>query len=120
MGFAFVRDYVCASTFRGFRRVHVTTYGDQHGGVENAMGFLGDRDVIDFKGATVAISGFQYDGGAGMYVAVNGYHLGAIWDTAELFTPVYNGEFTDVFLRIERDKYDPERPKVYLFVKLAS
>ena len=124
MGFDFVREYVNAPTFRGFRRVYVTAFGDLYGAFETAMAFLGDRDVIDFKGATVTLSGFTYDGGQGIHVGVNGYHVGTIWPqnskNKEYFGDVFNGTITGVFLRIERDKWDPTRPVVNLFVGLPS
>lgn len=121
MGFDFVREYVNAPTFRGFKRMHVTAYGDQYGAMENALAFLGDLDVLDFKGATITLSGFEYDGGRGIYVGVNGYHLGTVWKSAgrndEFFDSLYDGSIAGVFLRLERDSADPERAWVRLFIK---
>lgn len=121
MGFAFIREYENAPTFRGFKRVHVTSYGDHYGAEDNAITFLADNDTVDFKGYVITLSGFEYDGGHGIYVAADGFHLGTIWPTAarnsDYFDAIYNGAISGVFLRIERED---SRPWVRLFVDLRQ
>ena len=126
----FERTYPSLSRFKGTKKLHVTTYGDIYHGMENAMQLLGDEDKIYSSGKEITLSGFKYENGTGIRVALDGTHLGVVWtgpEPAEAYSAAYSGSIEGVFVLIERDgAYNAEtkeiepRAKVSLFVKLPE
>ena len=123
----FERTYPSLNRFKGTKKLHVTTYGDADQGMENSLQLLGDDDKRYCSGTEITLTGFRYDNGTGIRVAVDGAHLGVVWPGTEpAYSAAYSGNISGVFVLIERDAaYNAEtgelepRAKVSLFVMLT-
>lgn len=117
----FERQYVNSATFRGYRRLWVTIFNDgQDDSEENAIALLGDAEAAHFPDRLITLRGITGPGyrGVNVYIDPELYPVGTIWERAnnnDLFPFLYDGQITDVFLRVEAGV---PRPYVYLFVKL--
>ena len=118
--FTFERQYANAPTFRGFKRMYVTIFNDYDESEANAIALLGDLDVANCTGRLITLRGVKGPNyrGVGVYIDPELFPVGTIWERGpnELFTALYNGQVSDVYLRIEAAT---PRPNVYLFVKKA-
>lgn len=127
------RTYPSLHRFKGSKRLTISAYGDPEHGMENAAALLGDADHYDSPGTEIKLTSFRHDSGSGIKVAVDGSHIGVIWDhnskdaRAEAYAAAYSGNNSGVFVRIERENvFDNEsnqfvsRPRSYLFVKLSE
>lgn len=115
----FVRNYTNMDRFRGTRRLHVTVHGDQDA-TKNATRLLGDEHLCDCVGRQITLTGFNFDGGSGMQVAVDGQYIGVVWnhEDDQVYAAAWSGDIDGVFVRIELGLDD--RPEAKLFVKLAE
>lgn len=103
--------------FRGTKRLHVTTYGDIENGEENALHLLGNDDRHDCTGSSITLTSFRFDGGSGIKVAVDGLHLGVVWEHSAdggVYMATYAGSIDGVFVRIE------DGGRTSLFVRLSA
>lgn len=116
---AFTRTYTNLPRFKGTRRLHITIYGDKDA-TKNSRKLLNGEQLFDAVGHEITLTGFRFDGGTGIRVAVDGDHVGIVWNHGddEIYLPTWNGDIEGVFVRIESGPND--RPDAKLFVKLAE
>ena len=113
-----VQEYTSADSFRGFKKLHCATYGDDEA-MKNSMMFLGDEDVFDSVGKTITLYQIVHDDGTGISVYVDGYPVGVVWSSnndGPAYQAAFHGEIDGVFVRIQRRAND--RSSVSLYVKL--
>lgn len=99
----FVREYQNMKRFKGTKRINVSVYGDKEGANENCLELLDGADRLDCVGKNITLTGFKYDRGTGIKVAVDGVHIGVIWERGkdEVYDAIYSGNIEGVFIRIE-------------------
>ena len=116
---AFTRTYTNLPRFKGTKRLHITVYGDKDA-TKNSRKLLNGEQLFDAIGHEITLTGFEFDGGSGIRVAVDGDHIGVVWNHGddEIYLPTWNGDIEGVFVRIENDLDD--EPEAKLFVKLAE
>lgn len=115
----FVREYTNMKRFNKTRRLHITVYGDKIA-TKNTTTLLNNEHVCDCVDRQVTLSGFEFDGGSGIRVAVDGKHIGVVWnhEADPVYEAAWNGDIEGVFVRIEWGLDD--RPEAKLFVRLAE
>ena len=113
------RTYTNMNRFKGTRRLHITVYGDKTA-TKNCMKLLNGEQLFDCVGLEITLESFRFDGGTGIRVAVDGEHIGVVWDhgEGEVYSAAWNGTIDGVFVRLELDQGD--RPDAKLFVMLAD
>ena len=113
------RSYSSLKRFKGTKRLNVSYYKDPENGEKNASRLLGDADQVDCTSSEITLTSFRHGSGSGIKVAVDGAHIGVVWDTyyddgrSPVYAAAYSGSIEGVFVRIEREK-------VSLFVKLSE
>ena len=115
----FTRTYPNMNRFKGTKRLHVTVHGDRDA-TKNSRKLLNGEQLFDAVGRQITLSGFEFDGGSGIRVDVDGDHIGIVWnhEVNQVYSAAWNGDIEGVFVRIENDLDD--RPEAKLFVKLAE
>ena len=131
----FVRSYKNMKSFRGTKRIHLTTYGDKENADKNALALLGDKDKHMCVGSEITLTGFRYNLQYGLNtaikVAVDGNHVGIIWsEDHPLYPALYSGSVAGVYVLIEKGadftvdlstgEEGGPRANVYLFVKTSD
>lgn len=120
--FTFERQYINSPTFRGYKRMYVTIFNDGYDDSEaNAIALLNGAEIANCNGRMITLKGIKGPGyrGIGVYIDPEQHPVGTIWERGvdTVFTSLYNGHVTDVFLRIEASN---PRPVVYLFAKMPQ
>ena len=113
------RTYTNMNRFKGTRRLHITVYGDKTA-EKNCIKLLNGEQLFDCVGLEITLESFRFDGGTGIRVAVDGDHVGVVWNHGDddIYIPTWNGDISGVFVRLELGLDD--RPEAKLFVKLAE
>ena len=110
------RSYISLNRFNGTKRLGVSNYQDPENGEENAKKLLGDNEHFDCTSSEITLTSFRHESGSGIKVAVDGAHVGVVWDTYydngrdPIYAAAYSGRIEGVFVRIESGR-------VPLFVK---
>lgn len=117
--FTFERQYTNAQSFRGYKRLYVTVFNDYDNSEINANALLNGGKVCNCVDRLITLKGIEGPNyrGIAVYIDPEQYPMGTIWErpSEPLFSTVYDGNYTNVYLRIEADN---PHPKVYLFVEL--
>jgi hypothetical protein len=120
----FIRSYKSLARFKGTRKLHVTVYGDKENANRNALQLLGDKDTFGSAGCEITLTGFTFDNSSGIKVAVDGRHVGIVFDgyNEKYYADVFHGEIDGVFVKVDRDAIygEPDRAAVALFVALRG
>ena len=132
---AFVRTYTNMNTFRGTRRLIISSYepNDKYGAMANGMKLLGSKEQYGCVGREITLTGISYDNkplGNGIRVSVDGLNVGVVWNhdaNDAVYAAAYEGNIEGVYVRFEREFVSDlssgksgDRAKGYLFVKMTE